>query len=529
MRLTAIWPAALCVCFSAVLSAATPQSVAQKVLDRLFATNGNYQFKKPKLAISTKNNKGGAVYEPWRNTIFLDQKTYDICRTFGPDSLSALAFILGHELVHAYQAGQKTGRGNSNFLAYTQNYGADVRLEKSADIQGLFNAQLSGFQAIRIMPEVIEAVYNSYGLAGKNLPGYPSLRERKASASEVRAIAQNLLDIFTASNYLAVIGKYQLAIAGYEHILQYYQGIELYNNLGVTNVLLAQQYWNPRTDKFIYPLEVDWYTKITQAISRGEQSLDPALEPFRLDCLDKAAKNFRTAARLNPRYLPAHTNLVSALNLMGNPVEALKHAELHLLKHVRGKKKYKGPKQDLEMAEIALGITYALYPGGMRKKDAESLFQRLSGSYYVASALYARQNLNSLHHTQSENVLSNLTLPDAFRQTLAAMQLGRTSDLERQALDANSTVFFAKKRDIESATYVLANDRGASLVSFLRFQNRHLKGVQVLSGNQDLSAVAYRNLLAARDGFYLHAKADHAILKLDAKGGVLEMVKYVVH
>ncbi|MCB0534029.1 MAG: hypothetical protein H6574_11705 [Lewinellaceae bacterium] len=525
----AIWPAVLCVCFSAALSAAAPQSVAQGVLDRLFATNGNYQFKKPKLAISTKNNKGGAVYEPWRNTIYLDQQTYDICRSFGPDSLSALAFILGHELVHAYQAELKTGHGSSNFLAYTQNYGSDVRLEKSADIQGLFNAQLSGYQAIKVMPEVIEAVYNAYGLAGKALPGYPSLSERKASTAEVLTIAQNLLDIFTSSNYLAVIGKYQLAITGYEHILQYYQGIELYNNLGVANVLLAQQYWNPPTDKFIYPLEVDWYTKIAQAISRGEQSLDPALEPFRLDCLEKAAKNFRTAIRLNPGYLPAHTNLVSTLNLMGKPVEALKYAELHLLKPISGKKRYRGPKHDLEMAEIAVGITYALYPGGMRKKEAETLFQRLTGSEYVASALYARQNLNSLRHTQSENVLADLTLPDAFRQTLAAMQLPRTSNLERQPLDENSTVFFAKKRERESAAYVFSNDRGANEVTFLRFQNRHLKGAPILSGTQDLSAVAYRNLLAARDGFYLHAKADHAIIKVDSKGGVLEMVKYVVH
>jgi tetratricopeptide (TPR) repeat protein len=519
----AIWPVVLSVCCSLTLCAGTPQSVAQAVVDRLYATNGNYQFKKPKFFIAEKNNKGGAVFESWRNTIYLDQRAYEICRSFGPDSLNALAFILGHELVHAYQAQRK----NSNFLAYTQNYGSDVRLEKSADIQGLFNAQLSGYQAIRIMPQVIEKVYEVYK-RGKVLPGYPSMEERKASATEVKSIAQNLLDIFESSNYLSVIGEHELAIAGYKHILQYYQGIEIYNNLGIANVLTAQKFWNPATDKFIYPLEVDWYTKISQ-ISRGPQALDPTQEPFRMAFLDEAAACFKTAARLNPNYMPAHINLVSTLNLMGKPVEALKYGELKLLKPLRGKRRYKGPKQDLEMAEIAMAITYALYPGGTRKKEAEAVFQRLSGSTFVASALYAQQNLRSLYGTNSGEVLSAFELPQLFKQQIAGIQLGRATKLDPMPLDEKSTRFFAKQRSGESTTYVFSNDRGSNLVTLLRFQNRNMKGVPLLSSNQDLSSVAYRNILAARDGFYVHSKADNAVVKVDGKGRVLEMVKYELH
>ena len=53
------WFAAL-ICCAASLYANTatgPQAVAQKVLDRLYTTNGNYRFKKPKLVISQENNK----------------------------------------------------------------------------------------------------------------------------------------------------------------------------------------------------------------------------------------------------------------------------------------------------------------------------------------------------------------------------------------------------------------------------------------------------------------------------------------
>jgi len=521
------WPAVLSVCFTLPLQGGTPQAVAQEVLDHLYATNGNYRFKKPKLSISSENNKV-AAFSPWKNAIILDQKAYDICRSFGRDSLSALAYILGHELVHAYQTEIKSGRIQTNFLAYNHHYTADTRIEKVADVQGLFNAYLAGYKALQIMPELIERIYRDYGLLGKNLPGYPTLTERRTTTEEVLAIAQDLRDVFESSNYLLVIGRHSLAAVGYEHILQYYQGAEIHNNLGIAYTLSAQEFWNPRTDNFIYPLEADWHTKLARS-SRGQEAADPALQPLRTDYLEKAAAQFRAAADMNTNYLAARINIVCVLNLMGRSTEALKYAEMHLLKHISGRKKPKG--QAPEMAEIALGITYALLPGGARRGEAEAVFKRLSASAHVVSALYAQQNLQCLYGTATENVLTNMPLPASLRQQIGLMELGRTSDFDKITLDAKNDISFAKKRGgttTGSGTFVFSNDRG-SLVSLLRFQNRTLADVRILPPEEDLSATAYRNILATSDGFYLKSPADKAVLKVDAKGRVLEMVKYVEH
>lgn len=519
-----VWCAAFCLGLAPTLRAGTPMTVAQAVLDRLYATNGNYKFKKPKLVI-TNENKKVAAYVPWKNNILLDEKAYHICQSFGRDSLAALAFMLGHELVHAFQSEIRGGRVQTNFLAYNRSYSADVRLEKVADIQGLFNAYLAGYGVLKIMPDLIGRIYEDYDLTGKTLPGYPSLEERKASCEEVLAIADDLRELFESCNYLLVIGQNTLASSGYEYILQYYQGLEIYNNLGLAYTRIAQQFWNPQTDRFIYPMEADWYSKLARS-ARGPVSMDPTEQPLRGAFLEKAVDNFRMAAQLDPNYLPARINMVCALNLMGKPVEALKYAEMNLLKVIDGHKN--GRKPEPEMAELALGITYALQPGEGRKSEAAAIFKRLSASQYVMSALYGQQNLQALLGITDANVLTSLPLPEGFRLLVHQMELGRTSDLKRIPMDPAAGIYFARKREFDSATIVFSNDRG-NLVSLLRFRDRTMAKASILAPEDDLNAAAYRNIMAAKDGFYIHEPNDRVVVKVSAKGQVLEMVKYVIH
>lgn len=520
LRVAAVW---LGLSFTA--HGNTPQVIAQQVLDQLYATNGNYTFKKPNLVLSKENRKV-AAYTPWKNTIVLDEKAYAICQSFGRDSLAALAYILGHELVHAYQTEIRKGNVRTSFLAYSRNYNSDIRVEKAADIQGIFNAQLAGYPVIRVMPRVIERIYEIYGLMGQTPPGYPTLAERKASSDEVLAIAEELVDVFEAANYLSVIGRYSLAASAYEYILQYYQGVEVYNNLGLSYVLGAQEFWNPQTDNFIYPLEVDWYSKIARSVSRGAEAFDPTLEPMRLALLENATAQFEKVTKLAPNYWPARINMVCALNMMGKSVEALKYAELNLT----GKKQRRRQisEQERERADLALGITYALYPGGLRKAEAAAIFRQVAQSGYVVNALYGQQNLQYLQGAISDRVLTELPLPEAFRQMIGQMALERTANLERKPLDEHNGLFFAKKRSVSSSTFVLSNEQG-NLVSLLRFRNRSAAEASILPPEESLSASAYRNLVASKDGFYLCAPKDKAVVKVDAKGRVLEMVKYVEH
>lgn len=519
--------AALSVIWTFALSAGTPQTVAQSVLDRLYAANGNLQFKQPKLVL-TNENKKVAAFSPWRNTITLDEKAYDICRSFGRDSLAALAYMLGHEMVHAFQSQIRGQRLQTNFLAYDHGYNADVRIEKVADIQGLFNAYLAGYGVLRVMPELIDAVYSAYDLTGKNLQGYPSLEERKACSREVIAIAENLRDVFESCNYLLAIGQNSLACSGYEYILQYYQGVEIYNNLGVAYTLNAQQFWNPQTDKYIYPLEADWDTKLSRlAAARGQEQIDPSMEPLRIALLDKALGYFQRAARLDPGYLPAHINVVCAMNMKGQPAEAIKYAEAHLLK-LKQQKKNRLRSLDLERIDLAVGISYALTQNMLSQGRAEKIFQELANSGNVLSGLYGRQNLHALRGEQDNSILTEIPLPKSFRQVVGQMELGRTGDLERTPLDENAGIYFAQKTSIGSKTMVFSNDQG-NLVSLMRFSNRLVSDVVILPPQEDLKTTAYRNVVATRDGFFLKSPRDRVVLKIDAKGNVLEMVKYVEH
>lgn len=41
--------------------------------------------------------------DPDKIQIGLEEKAYDICISFGADSLNALAALLGHELVHYFE------------------------------------------------------------------------------------------------------------------------------------------------------------------------------------------------------------------------------------------------------------------------------------------------------------------------------------------------------------------------------------------------------------------------------------------
>ncbi|MGB3085257.1 MAG: hypothetical protein WBB21_11110, partial [Saprospiraceae bacterium] len=82
--------------------ASNPQKTAQKVLHKLYMANGNFQRKIPTIELINQQ-QNIAVYIKKKNLIQLEIKAFQLCSSFGKDSLDALAFILSHELVHAIQ------------------------------------------------------------------------------------------------------------------------------------------------------------------------------------------------------------------------------------------------------------------------------------------------------------------------------------------------------------------------------------------------------------------------------------------
>lgn len=105
------------------------QTTATDILKQLYYSIGNFQQPMPSIEV-VNSEELVAAYIPNKNIIYLEEKAFDVCRSFEKDSLSALAFLIGHELTHCYQ---KVGWA-SNFLAYDKVANGVESEEKAADV-----------------------------------------------------------------------------------------------------------------------------------------------------------------------------------------------------------------------------------------------------------------------------------------------------------------------------------------------------------------------------------------------------------
>ncbi len=301
--------------FPFVLNASHFEQTANRVLNALYEANGNFIHDKPALVV-TEDNDNAAFYLKRSNTIELSTRVYDVCTNFCEDSLSALAFVIGHELAHAYQ--DDLDIGSTSFLAYDHHHDAGIFIEESADIQGVFMAYLAGFETISILPDLIEQIYVEFGLS-KELDGYPSLEERQKTTVKVMQMAEELIHLFEISNYLIGVGEYELAQASYEYILQWYKGEEIYNNLGVSYIQLALNFTEINYFPFAFPFELTWQTRMRKPLkSRGLSAMSEDEMLVFQSYLSKANTYFQTATKINPNNIESSINEICGLYLSGN-------------------------------------------------------------------------------------------------------------------------------------------------------------------------------------------------------------------
>lgn len=230
---------------------------AEKILDVLFKTYGDYSKPKPSIKIS-KGEIAIAEYNNFDKSITIDSKVFDICKNAFPrNQEDALAFIIGHELGHYLQF-------NTGIRGFAEECIGDTNsesIEREADKWGLFTAYISGYQSIDILPELIDNLYSKYNLPDL-IDGSPNKKDRKQIDQLIVKEVGELVDIFETANYLSAIGSYRLAASSYEHILTFYKGKEIYNNLAVNFALAALNIKGLKVDEFIYPLEIDFQTRL---------------------------------------------------------------------------------------------------------------------------------------------------------------------------------------------------------------------------------------------------------------------------
>ena len=150
------------------------KSTAQKVFDDLLRARADFRMQTPTLVVSKKEGHI-AAFDPDRIQVVLDEKAYDLCATFGKDSLNAIAALLGHELIHYYEKHdwrRHFARENENLetARRLENMEEGLKLETQADCLGGFMAFSVGYNTYGIMPELLKKAYKAYDLP-ENLPG----------------------------------------------------------------------------------------------------------------------------------------------------------------------------------------------------------------------------------------------------------------------------------------------------------------------------------------------------------------------
>jgi len=289
---------------------------ALNVYNRLVAARGDFRYPVPTFSMR-KEERRVAGMDYGQLEITLEEKAYDVCATYGPATDAAIAFLLSHELTHYYEKHAWRRGFVSDFkgLKIAMKLDSlidDVSNETEADYIGGFLAYSAGFGLFEKGAEVIGKLYAAYSLPA-NLPGYPSLADRQTMYQRTGEKLRRLVEVFDMANLLTAIGSYSEAYEYYRYVLMEYQNREIYNNLGVTAVLDAMQYFKEGELRFRYPVELD----LESSATKGSGMVDA-----RSKLLRQALLHFDAAISMDPNYAPAYLNKACTYALLGDTLRA---------------------------------------------------------------------------------------------------------------------------------------------------------------------------------------------------------------
>jgi tetratricopeptide (TPR) repeat protein len=287
------------------------EETARRVFDQLVRTRG--ELPAPEFQFVDRPSEVASFQG---RTVYLGVKAYDVCTSFGADSLNALAILLAHELVHFYA-------GHAWEEEFTRDFaGAELpgevkdrwlADEVQADLWGGLLAYSAGYDVRNVAPEFFPALYRSFQ-RGDSLAGYQSLSERVALARQTGDKVRHLIHLFETANYLVAIGLYEDALAYYQVILdEGYRGREMFNNIGVYHVQAALSFFRKSEMPYGLPVELDAESRIGYGTRGGVQSTREQREQH----LAEALRHFKLAREMDPEYTTALVNEACARALLG--------------------------------------------------------------------------------------------------------------------------------------------------------------------------------------------------------------------
>ncbi|MCC7246218.1 MAG: hypothetical protein IT269_11105, partial [Saprospiraceae bacterium] len=296
------------------------KQVATRVFEQLLRTNGDLRLQQPALVMNRRQR-----YVAWMNAdqvqIGLEENAYDICASFGKDSLNALATLLAHELTHYYEKHDwkrhfAMEHENLETARQLERLEEGLKQETQADYLGGFLALAAGFRPYGIMPDLLKKIYQGYGLP-MQLPGYPHLNDRLKMVDGAQKKLGELSIAFEISNRLTIVGQYETAAAYQRYLLQDFQSRELYNNAASNELLAALDYFSPSEMPYVLPVEIDTDTRLKGFRNNNTQRLEK-----RAALLKSAAQQLDMSLTLDAHYTPAMLNKACLDVLQGEMEEA---------------------------------------------------------------------------------------------------------------------------------------------------------------------------------------------------------------
>ncbi|MDX1940280.1 MAG: hypothetical protein SFU99_06995 [Saprospiraceae bacterium] len=288
--------------------------ISQTVFNRLIDARGDFGLPRPQLKFVKDTTELARISG---QTIFLGAKAYQVCRSFGADSLNALAALLSHELIHYYSGHSwehEFSRAFANMDLSKEIKDGWFADEVQADLWGGLLAFSAGYNVQKILPEFFPKLYNIYGLS-ESISGYPKLQERIQLAQKSAEKLDILLGFFETANCLVALGMHEDAIAYYQMILREgYRAREVYNNIGVYYTLAALQLFKKGQIPYGLPLELDAKARVGESLKAND---DKASKEKRVQLLQEAISYFEQARALDPEYAVALINQGCAYTLLG--------------------------------------------------------------------------------------------------------------------------------------------------------------------------------------------------------------------
>jgi tetratricopeptide (TPR) repeat protein len=317
------------------------QKQINSVFDQLVVAFGN---SKPAPVFKIRDGKSAkpAEYSTKSTpTILIDSYVYEICRSYGKDSLNSLSIILSHELVHYYEDHTFCAdyavatRYKNKTLApklIKSSLVSSIEKETEADQKGLFYASAAGYSPFGLYANLITQLYKDYKFPNE-LPGYPSKQERIIYEKNAEVKAKELYGYFQSGLKAMEEKKYNEAIIAFKKANSFIPYRENFNNLGVAKTRKALDLKEPNaiekasTERFLYPIEIENKSRLNKEITR---SLDDSSEEIE-QLLKEAQNDFQEAIRLDPNFTKGYINLACVMDLLGDPEGAISKVTKQLL------------------------------------------------------------------------------------------------------------------------------------------------------------------------------------------------------